>query len=51
MIKAKNGQKRNNAMEFWSNIFFGIKIDNKEKRKNKNIIYLIYDKLDEIIKK
>ena len=52
LIKTKNKKIRNNVTDFLSDIFFGIKIKNKEKRENfwKNYIESIYNKLDEIIK-
>jgi hypothetical protein len=52
LIKTKNDKIRNNVTDLLSDIFFGIKIENKEKREIfwKNFIQTIYDKLDEIIK-
>ena len=52
LIKTKNDKIRNNVTDFLADIFFGVKIENKEKRENfwKNFIKSIYDKLDEIIK-
>ena len=52
LIKTNNDKIRKNVTEFLSDIFFGIRIENQEKRDNywKNFIKSIYDKLDEIIK-
>lgn len=52
LIKTNNDKIRKNVTEFLSDIFFGIRIQNQEKRENywKNFIKSIYDKLDEIIK-
>ena len=51
LIKTKNNKIRNNVTDFLADIFFGIRIGNKEKIENfrKNFIKSIYDKLDEII--
>ena len=52
LIKTNKNEIRKNVTEFLSDIFFGIRIGNQEKRDNywKNFIKSIYDKLDEIIK-
>ena len=44
---------RNDVTDFLADIFFGIKIKDKEKRNNywTNFVKIIYDKLDEIIRK
>ena len=52
LIKTKNDKIRNNVTEFLADIFFGIKVENQEKREKywENFIKSIYDKLDEAIK-
>ena len=52
LIKTNNDKIRKNVTEFLSDIFFGIRIENQEKREKywTNFIKSIYDKLDEIIK-
>ena len=51
LIKTKNDEIRNNVTNFLADIFFGIKLREKEKMNNywENYIKLIYNKLDDII--
>ena len=53
LIKTQNDNIRNEVTDFLANIFYGIRVENKDKREEYwiNFVKSIYDNLDEIITK